>query len=213
MKTLRKLQRGLETLYRVDTHVSINDFMLDSTQREKLSAERHPEEQLLLSEAVNGDLEIGLFINEPSISNLAKNDPAQRLSNHNMQDFLFAIEGVSHFILSVWSANADRQFSVIELELQAEVDKYITCLLTHSTSPQFSKALRTRLFSRFEFHEDLNSEELERYTVANENARRYSESLEKRFVANHSIDQMLIELRRFYRMSFTQKIDFIRHAV
>src|SRR5687768_17986945 len=46
--------------------------------------------------------------------------------------------------------------SALELELQAEVDKYVTCLLT--TWPKAPADLRATLFERFELAPDLDGD-------------------------------------------------------
>ncbi len=36
-----------------------------------------------------------------------------------------ALEGVSHFVYLAWNAGHDKPVSLLELEMQAEVDKYV----------------------------------------------------------------------------------------
>ena len=206
---LEKVQRGLEKLYRITTNVCVKDYVIDASVRAHFRTERRPREQLLVTEE-QGELEIGLFVDEQALGNLARNDPNDSLADHNLQDFLLVVEGVSHFLYVVWCAESDREVSVLELELQAEMDKYISCLLT--CSPSMTNHLHRRLFVDFSWEEDLTEEERERYCVANANAKRYSASLERRFLAKGRMGDMLSELRRFYRMSLASKIDFIHSA-
>src|SRR6185295_15145152 len=114
-----------------------------------------------------------------------------------------AIEGVSHFVFLAFRARTDAPTSGLELELQAEIDKYVTCLLT--AEGQSPTALRERLFG-FELAPDLSPEERERYSTATRSASRYARSLEARFVTPRRIPDMLAELRRFYRMSLADKL-------
>lgn len=206
---LARLQRGLERMYRIDTALEIGDFVLDAAARARVAPARMPREQLLLAE-VNGELELGLFVDQAALDNLARHDPTERLHDGNLDDFLLAIEGVSHFVYVAWRARSGQSVSVLELELQAEVDKYVTCLLT--TDSGQSDLLRRRLFEQVSFHEDLDDEERERYQAANSNAHRYSASLERRYVHGRRIAEMLRELRRFYRMSLRAKLDLIASA-
>ncbi len=210
---LKRLQLGLERLYRIDTRLEIRDFILDAEARRHFAPRRRPREQLLLSEA-RGELEVGLFVDPAALDNLSRHDPVERLHDGNFGDFLLAIEGVSHFVYLVWRASADRPVSALELELQAEIDKYVTCLLTvvDSDAARATTRLRRRLFEEFTFHDDLNSCERQRYLAANENARRYSASLERRYVDRQRIAEMLGELRHFYRMSLAAKLEFIARA-
>lgn len=208
---LARLQRGLEALYRIDTNVRVDDFVIDDDARRQLGAKRAPREQLFIDESTD-EIGIGLFVDSSSLKNLEQNDPTDGLHPGNMQDFLFAVEGVSHFVYLVWRAGADRQVSALELELQAEVDKYVTCLLSGKGDASHSDRLRKRLFRDFDYEPDLDPEERDRYKVANSNADAYSRSLEKRFVRQRRTCDMLGELRRFYRMSLAAKLDFIRSA-
>jgi hypothetical protein len=208
---LGRLQRGLEELYRVETQVQVDDFVIDADTREQMGVARAPREQLLLSER-DGELEIGLFVCDRALDNLARRDPSRRLDDGNLGDFLLAIEGVSHFVYVVWRAHAARPVSALELELQAEVDKYVTCLLTTEADGDGSDRLRRRLFEQFELCEDLDDAERDRYRVANANAAAYSASLERRFVRRRRVADMLAELRRFYRLPLDGKLDFIRQA-
>src|SRR5262249_52831984 len=119
-------------------------------------------------------------------------------------------EGVSHFIYAVVCARAERPVTQLELELQAEVDKYVTCLL--HTELEVSPILRRRLFADCEYEPDLDSDERERYRAANDNAQRYAAWLEAEYVMPRRIPEMLAELRRFYRDGLAAKLARIARA-
>ena len=207
---LPRLQRGLEQLYRIATHVRVEDYVLDEAARDQFAPTRRPREQLLLSESEDA-LEIGLFVDETTLDRFAGWEPEDGLDDDNMGDFVLAVEGVSHFIYAVWRARADQRVSPLELELQGEVDKYVTCVLT-GTGAKSSPWVRRRLFEEFEFHDDLDDDERSRYHEANGRAKRYAASLETRYVSCNRIGDMLAELRRFYRMSLRAKLEFINAA-
>ena len=109
-------------------------------------------------------------------------------------------------------ARAERRVSQLELELQAEVDKYVTCLLTTEPEVAMSTTLRRRLFDDAAYDPDLDDEEHDRYRAANDNANRYAEYLEETFVARRRIPEMLAELRRFYRQGLAAKLSTIARA-
>ena len=75
-----------------------------------------------------------------------------------------------------------------------------------------SEALRVRLFGDALYDDDLDRDERERYTAANDNALRYVTYLEKEFVARRKITDMLAELRRFYRLGLAAKLSTIASA-
>lgn len=212
------MQRGIEELYRVGTGLDIDDFLVEQAVRDGLGAQddgrpmRRAREQLLLHEA-GGELSIGLFIDGGVLANLARHDPAAGLGDHNFGDFLLALEGVSHFVYTVFCAHRERPISALELELQAEVDKYVTCLLmSEPASAAASARLRQRLFVEPCYEPDLDADEVKRYQVANDNAHRYAAYLEASFVAPRRVPQMLAELRRFYRRPLAAKLDDIARA-
>jgi hypothetical protein len=211
-RLLGRVQRGIEELYRVVTNVAVDDFVVGEQLREDLAPARRPREQLLVHEH-GDDVAIGLFIDEQVLQNLDRHDPGDGLHEHNFGDFLLALEGVSHFVYTVYCAHHARAVSALELELQAEVDKYVTCLLmSASISHEGSARLRRRLFDDPCYEEDLDGEEATRYQVANGNANRYAAYLETRFVAHRRVPQMLAELRQFYRRPLSAKLEAIARA-
>jgi hypothetical protein len=211
---LSRLQRGLEILYRVETNLQVDAFVIDDDQRRRAGVARAPREQLLVRED-EGELGMGLFVDRAALANLERNDPAERLDDANFADFCVALEGVSHFVYLALCAAGHRRVSALELELQAEVDKFVCCVLLQGAAPAASdhRALRRRLYHDVRFLDDLDSDERDRYRTANAEAARYAEALERRFVREDRVADMLGELRRFYRMGLDDKRGHInRHA-
>lgn len=211
MGPLGRVQRGLEALYRVDTGVEIADFVVGAELRDALVSVRRPREQLLVHEG-DGEVAVALFVDPAVVANLVAHDPTRALGDHNLGDFLLAVEGVSHFVYAIWAARGERRISQLELELQAEIDKYVTCLLVASPELAVSMALRHRLFVEAAYDDDLDVEEHARYRAANDNALRYASWLEHAFVATRRIPEMLAELRRFYRLGLAAKLAAIARA-
>jgi hypothetical protein len=208
---LARLQRGLETLYRVETQLDVDAFVMGEEQRDQaLGREsRRAREQLLVSQS-GEDLSLGLFLDEAALANLQRHDPAGGLSDHNFWDFCLAVEGVSHFIYVAVCAARDRSVTALELELQAEVDKFVSCTLVQGERD--TADLRERLFERFLWAHDLDADERDRYRLANDQARRYSLSLDRRYLSRGRVDDMLDELRRFYRLGLQEKLQHIAQA-
>lgn len=206
---LRALQGGLESMYRVETDLDVCDFLVGGDERDALAVERAPREQLLIRRDDDG-LQLGLFVDERTLENLAMRDPRRRLDALNLQDFLLAVEGVSHFVYLVHRARQERPVSAVELELQAEVDKYLVSLLVSwNQNGEPPADLRERLFANIRFAGDLSREERERYELANSAADEYASSLEQRFVRTRAVDDMLGEVRRFYRKGLAEKLEYI----
>jgi len=202
---LALMQRGLERLYRVETELSVDDFVIDEATRATFNTERTPREQLLVREA-DGELELALYVCPRALANLAANDPRARLDSGNLQDFLLAVEGVSHFVYVAYCARQERPVSALELELQAEVDKYVTCALVSGVD------LRERLFESFTLDPAMDDDERERYLVANENAHAYADALHERYIARGAMPDLLGEVRAFYRLGMAGKLERIRRG-
>jgi hypothetical protein len=208
---LSRLQRGLERLYRVETNLQVDAFLIDDEQRRRVGVARAPREQLLVREDA-GELGMGLFVDGAALANLERNDPNRRLDDANFADFCLALEGVSHFVYLALCAAGHRRVSALELELQAEVDKFVCCVLLQGAAAD-RHALRQRLYRDVRFLDDLDADERDRYRTANADAARYTEGLERRFVREDRVPDMLGELRRFYRMGLEDKRGLInRHA-
>jgi hypothetical protein len=206
---LSRLQLGLEALYRVRTDLHVDAFVIDDEQRRQAGVARAPREQLLVREE-DGELGMALFVDGAALKNLERHDPGRRLDEANFADFCVALEGVSHFVYLALCAAGHRRVSALELELQAEVDKFVCCVLLQGRDA----GLRRRLFHEVRFHDDLDADERDRYVTANAEASRYAEALDRRFVREHRVHDMLDELRRFYRMGLDDKRGLIaRHAV
>ncbi len=208
---LAKVQRGLERMYRLSPAPKVEQFIIGNRERSSAGVARSPREQLLLQQDEDG-LAIGLYLDPNLLGLLGDRGARQLVHGKGFGDFMMLVEGVSHFVYVAFKAERNHQLSALELELQAEVDKYVTCLLSTDQSQNVSEALRKRLFKDVVYDEDLDKEEVERYRVANNNALRYSGSLERRFVAGQRVSEMLVELRRFYRMSLPKKLQHIRDA-
>ena len=204
LSILARLQLGLEALYRVETRLAIDAFVIDATARAEAQTARAPREQLLVKQD-DGELRLGLFLDAEALANLERNDPSARLDARNFADFCLAVEGVSHFVYVALCAADDRSVSQLELELQAEVDKFACCVLVAGSAPD----LRRRLYGEVRFADDLDPDECDRYRAANNEARRYAGALERRYVRADRTEALLGELRRFYRMDLPDKLGHI----
>jgi hypothetical protein len=118
--------------------------------------------------------------------------------------FCAITEGVSHFLLLVRRAAREETVSLLELETQAEVDKYVTARLHVGPDP----TLRKRIFGDVRLADGLTAEECERYTEAGRLAERYCTRLERL----RDVASLLAELRAFYRLPGHARMDRLRRA-
>lgn len=208
MQALDTLQRQLEGLYELSVAHQVSDFL---TSRPPPGEAPAPREQLLLIEDEEG-LQMGLYLAPALLEELAQDDPLRRLSARNLNSFCQALEGVSHFLYVAWRAGYDRAVSRLEMELQAEVDKYVTAslLLSRQRGGRVSRRLRHLLFDRVCYDTSLAPAAQRRYRDANDYASRLCRALELRY-ARHLPDhpEVLKELRRFYRLGERHKLAWI----
>jgi hypothetical protein len=211
--TLEFLQRELEAIYAVEAP-RVEEFLVGSeAARAAGRAPRAPEELLVVEE--EDGLALGLYLAPGVIAAVACADPHDRrpllTARGALRDVACAAEGVSHFVYLATRAAAGRSVSLLELEVQAEVDKFALLLLHlwRRGLRRMSTALRRRLFERVRYHAWLAAEERARYEEANRLGGGYARWLEGRFVDDADIEGLLRELRRTYRRGGGEKLSYL----
>ena len=211
---LSSLQRSLEHIYEIDVPHDVDDFLItDPAVVRELTGDqdaREIDEKLLVAQ--DGDcVDVALYLDDAVMQRLSTDDPISRLHDGNIGDFCTALEGVSHFVYLAWNAGHERSVSLLELEMQAEVDKYVTMafLLGQQASGQVPRALHRWLFDDPTFDSELDRESLERYRDANYYASKYCAMLERRYMRDAKQAELFKDLRRFYRLRQRDKINRI----
>lgn len=178
-----RIQRGLENLYRIDRSADVDDFVTHAGDGER--------EALLLRET-EGGLELSLRL--PRLDGAL--DPVCQI-----------IEGVSHFVYIANRAARAQETTQLELELQAEVDKYIVLAASiERFDAGKSRELRERLYDGVSFTHEPGTTLGDRYRVANDRARRFTGRLEREFIAPSRFRELRDELRRFFHLSQAEKL-------
>ena len=216
----RRLQQLLERLYDVESRCDVQDFLV--TDRRQLGGltpcndARSNDEQLLLAQTEEGAA-LCLYIDAEVLCRLQRADPEVALSERNLADFCTALEGVSHFLYAAWRLQRDDALSLLELETQAEVDKYALAAILLASQSQgcFPAYAFARLFDAARFDARLSCEQLDRYAAAHRSAAHYCRFLERRFVrrGRARMEELLRELRKFYRLGHAAKLDYALAAV
>lgn len=203
----RKVQSALSRLYSLDTTCDVADYIE--------SADEGQRETLLVRESADG-LELSLrlapvfgFATPPRDGADEQNEregSAARRDLH-LDSVCQLIEGVSHFVYIAERANSGRSTTQLELEIQAEVDKYVVLGSSlRNLDVRTSERLRARLYDRVTYMHEADSEVGERYRVANEVAKRFTRHLEREYLAKWRIPHMRQALRSFFRMGQTDKL-------
>jgi hypothetical protein len=212
---LNELQQRLARINDVPVHLRVSDFHL--AEREHCSAllgrplADVEDEQLLIREDESGAA-LSLYVDTAVLERLKHHNPVRGLNDANLADYCTAMEGVSHFQYLVWCIRHHRQLSLLELELQGEVDKYAVavCLLREQGCRDLPSGLLARLFERVAFVSGLSADSLQRYTEANRLAARFCQLLERRFLGARRFrpEAWLRALREFYRRPHHQKMRY-----
>jgi hypothetical protein len=213
---LRGLQTLLGRLYDVDLPYDVYDFLVTDRRAvgESTNERRALDEELLLAETADG-AGVALYLDPQILSRLEAADPHHALTENNLADYCTALEGVSHFVYSTWGLERDMPVSLLELETQAEVDKYaitVFLLARQQGGESYPAQVHARLFDRVNFDARLEPDQYERYRTAHRCAAHYCRRLERRFVNRGmlKIEAMVRELRSFYRLRHAAKL---RHAL
>jgi hypothetical protein len=194
------VQRSLERLYQLDRVADVKAFVEAAGEGER--------EVLLVREGGDGTVEMAL-----RLPNLGKKDLDVR-SDADLDPLCQIIEGVSHFVYLVERVRLGRESTQLELELQAEVDKWV--VLAASMGGRFdvggSAELRARLYERVAFCHDARTEQGERYRVANDVAHAFVRRMERRYVSGARFAELRAELRRFFHVGQEEKLRLGRAA-
>ena len=208
--TIAYLQSEIEAIYGVEAP-RVGDFLVGRDRARAIGAEPRAPEALLVFEEGDG-VRLGLYLDEAVLRGAAAADPhhprPQLTRRSHLGEVACAAEGVSHFVYLATRAGANRPVSLLELEVQAEVDKFALMLLHlwRRGLRRLCGALRGRLFERVRFHSWLDAEALERYRKANRLGSGYARWLEWRFVEEADAEGLLRELRASYRLGGGEKL-------
>lgn len=208
---LNNLQTQLEDIYALQPQHRVNDFLIQDVRLARFldnseNARDLPEKLLIRQEGDNVDL--GLYLDPDLISRLEQSDPTRFLHDDNIHDFWVALEGISHFLYLIYNVEYERGVSLFELELQAEVDKYILAalLVVQQREGMVPASLHYHLFNKVRYDARLNDDELYRYRYANEMAGRFCSYIETSLNRGIPQHKLFNSLRRFYRLSHQHKV-------
>lgn len=206
------LQQELMRLYELDVAFHAHDFLLtDAAVAAALSGDgyRPTVESLLVHETADA-LELSLFLDPCLLARLQQGAGEPRPEHAALEDYWSALEGISHFLYVIFNAQRRQAVRAVELELQAEVDKFALTILTGAARglPDTAGRIHELLFERTRLDPNLDAAGRQRYRDADRHAARYCLSLARRF-ANVRHPGLHRELRRFYRLNHHAKLRFI----
>ncbi len=210
---LRQIQELIGGIYDVSVGHDVYDFLV--TDRAALPAAARfatTDEQLIVA-ADSDAVGVSLYLDPALLERLKAANPLVRLDEANVADYWTALEGVSHFLYFAWNAGHDKTVSLLELELQAEIDKYVASyLLLRRQFPQrFPAELLRLLFERTRIDPELANGRENLYREASRHAEKFCRHLAGSLRNSHREFEhhVLAELRRFYRLTDARKLAHI----
>jgi hypothetical protein len=190
--TLRSLQLELERFYALEETPDITQFV-------RVSSEATRETVLLRQDGEHLELAVVL---PTAIEGQAPTAYATDLS-------LQLVEAVSHFVYIAERARTGLPTTQLELELQAEVDKFVMLALGDAPLERpRARALHVDLYERVRYLHPENTEAGARYRLANDLAARFV----ARLMLGEDVRTHRGALCRFYRSGQAEKIRLARAA-
>lgn len=220
---LRAIQGRLGALYDLELAVDVDDFVCDEETARALGGDdaMRRGEVLFVVPEEEGGARVALFV-EPRAREVSGDAWVGDASSFRRA--CLAAEGVSHFVYLAFRADHEQAVSELELELQAEIDKWALGVLAPVESASHplagrgagllalrdrSRRLRERLFARARFLDPPGTERGDRYRAAVRLAARYARALEASAIDRGDLVALTRELRRFYRLGAREKIERI----
>jgi hypothetical protein len=201
------VQRRLEAFYALPAEPPVTDFLIGPEEAAHLPGGG----SRTLVRQEGDEVSLAVVLESSVGEHLERADPREKLDGENLGAFSTLTEEVSHFLYLMHRARASRPATQLELELQAEVDKYLTAafFLSLQNEGALSTRLRHLLFRSYRLADGLTAERAERYRVATSLADRYCGWLESRFLRGARLSELARETRRFYRLGQREKLETI----
>jgi hypothetical protein len=206
---LRQIQNLIGGIYDVRVAHDVYDFLVTDRGRLPAAARSTPTDEQLIIAQESDAYGVSLYLDPGLLDRLTQANPLQKLDDGNVADYWTALEGVSHFVYFAWNAGHDKSVSLWELELQAEIDKYVASywLLRQQFPDRFPSELMRLLFERTRIDPRLAAGRMEIYRAASQYAEKFCRRLERslRDSGQTPTQPVLAELRRFYRLTDMRK--------
>ncbi len=207
---IAELQLSIESLHAVGSGLDVRDYLVSDDVRREIAGSREGlPEQLFIRES-DDETDLALYIAPSIVKTLAEHPPAQGLTHDNFEAYCIALEGVSHFVLYTFRAVQALPLSALELELQAEVDKFVSAwMLLESQGVRRDESapeLAKQIFDSYELRAEISGDEVDRYHTASRAARGYCLQLVRKYARDSGSTRLHSDVRRFYRRSLSDKL-------
>lgn len=209
---LNDLQYSLQELYEIETQHRISDFITSNPKlKSALLASHCSSHETVFVHCENDAMDIAVFFDDEVVEQLKIDSSPGSLLSSNINNYCYVMEGISHFLYLVYNGSYDRAVTLMELELQAEVDKFIMlqALISDKNNSSEKWRLHNSVFSEISLRPGLDQSEVQRYKDANFFAGKYCRILLKDYLGKRPLSELKRQLRRFYRLTLQDKLRLI----
>ncbi|MEZ4845722.1 MAG: hypothetical protein R2877_01755 [Bdellovibrionota bacterium] len=193
------LQKKIEKIYRLSSCPEAQQYVLSPKQFKKMS--RSPDKPQVIYRDEGEDVSLGIYLGSDLFKQVKRKNKV-----FSFQDFCVMTEEISHFVYLVWSKANGKIINLLDLELQAEVDKFMLA----SDFFGSGKDIFGKLFKHFHMRKNLGQDEQERYFTANRLGKKFAQAMIHTKMS--SIDKMNW-LRMFYRQNISNRILMIEKGL
>ena len=160
---LKSIQTHLQSIYRIEAP-DIRQFVIDEQQlRQIVGEDIRKADEWVLARPTGDGLDLAVYIASSHLEDLERACSLPEAADRCFRAFCTATEGVSHFLMLVDRARRNEPVTMLELEAQAEVDKFVSARLHH---PLRTSEWWVRLFRDARLLEGLDDEDVHRYQEA-----------------------------------------------
>jgi hypothetical protein len=208
---LDHVQEQIEAIYDLERPASVSDYLIDRRSLEAAGVSVQASEEVFVVESDQA-VDVGLYLAPELFERLRGKNPrgpsGLSLVTDELAAFVTVAEGVSHVLYLLRCADGGRQVSKLELETQAEVDKFAVAAL-HLWGRELKdhvSNLWQRLFVEVKARPGLSEAEQELYRTSGAAAGAYAKRLLSEYIEPGRLDGFLADLRQTYRLAGAEKL-------
>jgi hypothetical protein len=193
------LQEKLEEIYRLEKCPEANKYVLSPKEFKRLAKSSDNPQVIYVDEG--SDATLGIYLGKrifKKIQNKAK--------IFSFQDFCVMAEEISHFIYLIWSKSNGKKITLLDLEIQAEVDKFLLA----SNFFRSQETVFQKMFETFMFRKNLLKDEKNRYIEASRLGKKLATNWKNKKI---SLSEKIHWLRFFYRQNPSSRIAMIERGL
>lgn len=189
--SIEQIHESLKRLNGIEHSFSPEDFLIPT----------EAQNALLISQS-SSDADLAICLENRILKVLQEKQFPRDFDLSLLPDLSVAVEELSHFNFFCVHASHERSLSLLEMEVQGEVDKFAFALdcLEQQNALNFKHALFEQCFESFQLGPWVAADEVERYRQAHQIARAFCRRLLKSFEHREQL------LKEFFRLPTQDKL-------